>query len=460
MAASALPTDDWHPHVFRMPDWVEPVLIVSILFTSMYLTRAKDFSIFGGKNASYAPLAASPSSSMSPRSSFDSDQQARRGFHSEYPTKTRRVFGIWTVRTPNSSRFARHIHSRLLQKFPFLVEMFYWVLQFFFYRLTAYMAAVYYGGNKQMWDVAQNHALAVLDVETHMFGRVDMTGTQRWIEWNVQQWFLTGAKAGDWRGSFLTILNRSYALIHIPGTVGFIAFYYYMSPTFSRFANARRTMTLCNLFAFVVFIFYPCMPPRLLPPQYGFIDTVNGEDATSVWMSGNFVNRLAAMPSMHFGYAFCIGCVFIYESAALSGAKEMYRRFSKTRSPSSTWLPVPWADDEESQLSGSRLLEQPADSGSTSTSTSERSVPSRIAFFVFGVWYPCWVLLTIIATANHYFMDAMVASLVVVVAFASNRILMNFLPLEDLLLWAWRLEKPVPTTGLRRRRPLARGNPY
>lgn len=228
-----------------------------------------------------------------------------------------------------------------------------------------------------------------------------------------------------------------------------------MSPTFSRFATARRTMTLCNLFAFMVFIFYPCMPPRLLPPEYGFIDTVNGEDATSVWMSGNFVNRLAAMPSMHFGYAFCIGCVFIYESAALSGVKEMYRRFGKTRNPSSTWLPVPGAD-EESQTSGSSLLEQPAHTGST----SERSTASRIAFFIFGVWYPCWVLLTIVATANHYFMDAMVASLVVVVAFASNRILMNFLPLEDLLLWAWRLEKPVPTTGMRRRRPLSRVNPY
>lgn len=208
-------------------------------------------------------------------------------------------------------------------------------------------------------------------------------------------------------------------------------------------------MTLCNLFAFVVFIFYPCMPPRLLPPEYGFIDTVNGEDATSVWMSGNFVNRLAAMPSMHFGYAFCIGCVFIYESAAFSGAKEMYRRFGKTRNPSDTWLPVPGADEENLNAAGTSLLAQPEGGR-----TSERSTASRIAFFVFGVWYPLWVLLTIVATANHYFMDAMVAVLVVMTSFACNRVLMNFLPLEDLLLWAWRLEKPVPTTGMRRRRPL------
>lgn len=193
------------------------------------------------------------------------------------------------------------------------------------------------------------------------------------------------------------------------------------------------------------------MPPRLLPPEYGFIDTVNGEDATSVWMSGNFVNRLAAMPSMHFGYAFCIGCVFIYESAALGGIKEIYRRYGKTRTQSSTWLPLPDEENLAGSETGSNLLAQPeSDHGST----SERSTASRIAFFTAGVCYPGWVLLTIVATANHYFMDAMVASLVVMMAFACNRVLMNFLPLEDLLLWAWRLEKPVPTTGMRRRRPL------
>merc|ERR1712054_399087 len=36
-------------------------------------------------------------------------------------------------------------------------------------------------------------------------------------------------------------------------------------------------------------------------------------------MSGKFVNKLAAFPSMHFGYAFCIGCVFIADSGVLTG---------------------------------------------------------------------------------------------------------------------------------------------
>jgi len=55
------------------------------------------------------------------------------------------------------------------------------------------------------------------------------------------------------------------------------------------------------------------MPPRLLPPEYGFVDTVSLENAQSVWVEGRWVNKLAAMPSMHFG------CAFVVESEFLRG---------------------------------------------------------------------------------------------------------------------------------------------
>ena len=73
-------------------------------------------------------------------------------------------------------------------------------------------------------------------------------------------------------------------------------------------------MTLTNLLAFTIFVLYPCMPPRLLPREYGFLDSVGHNNAESVWMSGKYVNQLAAMPSMHFGYSFCIGMTMIYHS--------------------------------------------------------------------------------------------------------------------------------------------------
>lgn len=173
-------------------------------------------------------------------------------------------------------------------------------------------------------------------------------------------------------------------------------------------------MTLTNFLAFSIFIFYPCMPPRLLPPEYGFLDSVRHDDAQSVWMSGKYVNSLAAMPSMHFGYSFCIGCTLLYHSGIFRSKLE----------PGETRKSKFWT-----------------------------------AFYaLFGLAYPIYLLVTIVATANHYFLDAFVATIVAVTAFFCNRIFLVLLPLEDLLLWCLRLEKPIPSTGERHHR--GRGRMY
>lgn len=164
-------------------------------------------------------------------------------------------------------------------------------------------------------------------------------------------------------------------------------------------------MTLTNFLAFITFIFYPCMPPRLLPKEYGFLDTVRHDDAQSVWMSGKYVNSLAAMPSMHFGYAFCIGCTMLYHSGIFRTTLEAGER--------------------------------------------TKSLMGKAFFVLLGVGYPAMILTTIVATANHYFLDALMATLFVCIAFACNKVFYVFLPLEDWLLWLLRVEKPVPTTGER-----------
>jgi len=169
-------------------------------------------------------------------------------------------------------------------------------------------------------------------------------------------------------------------------------------------------MTLTNFLAFSIFIAYPCMPPRLLPPEYGFLDSVRHDDAQSVWMSGKYVNALAAMPSMHFGYSFCIGCTLVYHSGIFR------QNLHKDEVKKSTF----WK-----------------------------------AFFVLlGVFYPTVILITIIATANHYWLDTMVATCCACIAYLCNRIFLVFLPLEDLLLWALRVEKPYPSTGERYHRQI------
>lgn len=260
----------------------------------MFLTRNRHVSLFGGRSAGYTPLplhendrprqqngnghrhadhrerlslSALSSPSISSASSASSRRRSRRSYD-PYPPKARTVLGCFTIQTPNSSRFAGHFHSRILQKFPFLIEMFYWVLTFLFYRMTAVGAEAWYGGSsghdggagssaasisversnilartglpadggppvdpsvRRLWDAAQAHGVWLLETEARYWwrwilfgGHRDATGTERWAEWRLQQWFLAGMQAGDWRGIWLSVLNRSYALIHIPGTVGYV----------------------------------------------------------------------------------------------------------------------------------------------------------------------------------------------------------------------------------------------
>ena len=166
-------------------------------------------------------------------------------------------------------------------------------------------------------------------------------------------------------------------------------------------------MTLGNFAAFFVFTFWPCMPPRLLPEKYGFADTVRQAHAESVWVGdGKNVNQLAAMPSLHFTYALTVGCTFIWHSGFLQ------------------------------RLQGRR----------------EQGLVGMLGFLVAGFVYPALVLLVIVATANHYYLDAVAATFSVLVCFFANRIWLLLMPLERLFLRITMLEKPAPTTGESQRR--------
>ena len=118
------------------------------------------------------------------------------------------------------------------------------------------------------------------------------------------------------------------------------------------------------------------------------------------------------MPSMHFGYSFCIGCTMLYHSGI----------FRKSLEPGETRKSKPW----------------------------------QLFYVVLAIAYPSWIVITIVATANHYYLDACVAFFVAIIAFLCNQVFLIFLPLEDLLLWCLRLEKPIPTTGDRFRKRAVR----
>jgi uncharacterized membrane protein len=392
--ASAPPDFNSNP-AWKLPSWGEPVIVASILFGACFYTRRRSFSI-ANREAHYKILldeeyctsrdAAADDSSTDYSDDADFDFLAT----SKHPSKRRSCCGT-TVHTPNSSRFANHWHSRVLHKFPFLMEMFYWIITYFIYRLTHILSQALF--SDEIWDRAQENGLRVLAFEQFSIFRFAFPLQ----ELSVQHWFMNG------HSDFLTVLNKAYALIHIPGTVYFMAWYYYAAPTHALFAVARRTMTLCNLLAFCIFTAYPCMPPRLLPKEFGFIDTVRRDDAESVWMSGKFVNHLAAMPSMHFGYAFIIGVTCLYHAGALRWAGYGYENRS--------------------------------------------SKPWKWGLCLLGAFYPLTILTTIVATANHYWLDAVAAMFVAGFSLLCNRVFMVFVPLEDLLLWTLRVDKPKPNCG-------------
>lgn len=78
-----------------------------------------------------------------------------------------------------------------------------------------------------------------------------------------------------------------------------------------------------------------------------------------------------------------------------------------------------------------------------------KSLPWKVFYILVAIGYPMMVLSAIVATANHYYLDAIMAVFVACLAFVCNRVFLILLPVEDFLLWILRCEKPIPSTGER-----------
>jgi PAP2 superfamily len=179
-------------------------------------------------------------------------------------------------------------------------------------------------------------------------------------------------------------------------------------------------MALCNLIAFIVFTAWPCMPPRLLSDanvkgpsgaearSYGFVDTVHGDGGKgSVWTQNKFCNQYAAMPSLHFGYSLLIGLTV-------------------------ATIPI----QRKRNTGGKRL--------SVRGVKCTLYLPSieRVIWVVIGVLYPFTILVAIIATANHFILDAVAGAVVCGLAWYGNRVMLNLLPLQDWFFWCIRTHVP------------------
>lgn len=149
----------------------------------------------------------------------------------------------------------------------------------------------------------------------------------------------------------------------------------------SQYQKIRRTLALENVIAFVIISLWRCSPPRLLPEEYGFIDVLHQNNSGSAWTHNKFQLTIAAMPSLHFGNSVLIAfCMLKYS-------------------------------------------------------------PHVLLRVLAPVW-PMIMGLTVVATANHFILDAVIGVAVIAAAYSLNRTMLVLLPLQRVLFRAIRLEKP------------------
>ncbi|MFF2363221.1 phosphatase PAP2 family protein [Streptomyces sp. NPDC058122] len=152
------------------------------------------------------------------------------------------------------------------------------------------------------------------------------------------------------------LANTYYATVHFPATVAFLVWLYLRRP--AHYVWARRILALVTAAALLGHLVFPLAPPRLLAGT-GLVDTgqVYGPTVYGAHPAADaLANQFAAMPSLHFGWALMVAIGLI----------------TATRSR----LRVLW------------LL------------------------------HPLLTLLVIVGTANHYWLDAIVATALLCVALA------------------------------------------
>ncbi|MFF9092294.1 phosphatase PAP2 family protein [Streptomyces sp. NPDC014802] len=143
------------------------------------------------------------------------------------------------------------------------------------------------------------------------------------------------------------VANTYYATVHFPVTAGFLIWLYLRRP--AHYVWARRVLAVVTAAALVLHLTFPLAPPRMLAGT-GLIDTarVYGPSVYGPPQADHLSNQFAAMPSLHFGWALMV-------AIGLIAATRSRRRW--------LWLA-----------------------------------------------HPALTLLVIVGTANHYWLDALVAT--------------------------------------------------
>ncbi|MEU6405918.1 phosphatase PAP2 family protein [Streptomyces sp. NPDC046985] len=129
---------------------------------------------------------------------------------------------------------------------------------------------------------------------------------ERFLHIGVEHWLNHTVAALPWLNRFLSFYYETFHFI-VPLTL--LAVLYVRRPVDYRWA--RAALGFATLLGLLGFWLYPLAPPRLMP-DLGFIDTVHGVQDFAKPDYGAMTavtNQYAAMPSLHFGWALFCGIV-------------------------------------------------------------------------------------------------------------------------------------------------------
>jgi hypothetical protein len=146
-------------------------------------------------------------------------------------------------------------------------------------------------------------------------GQNDLAIANAWHVWGVERAlrFPDEETFQDWTlrwPDLLRAANWYYVVVHFPATLAFLAWGWLRRPP-SEYLWARRLIITLTALALVLHVAMPLAPPRMLA-SLGFVDTMAafGPSAYSSDTS-TITNQFAAMPSLHVGWALLISVVVI-----------------------------------------------------------------------------------------------------------------------------------------------------
>ncbi|MER5859296.1 phosphatase PAP2 family protein [Streptomyces sp900105245] len=101
------------------------------------------------------------------------------------------------------------------------------------------------------------------------------------------------------------LANTYYATVHFPATLAFLVWLYLRRP--AHYIWARRVLGAVTAAALVLPFTFPLAPPRMLTGT-GLVDTarIYGPSVYGPPSSDHLSNQFAAMPSLHFGWALMV----------------------------------------------------------------------------------------------------------------------------------------------------------